>query len=321
MFLLCLSGLSFIYLSTIIDVHEILFHSTIPEGVYRHGLISNTMYFLSSETNNSSFPDITPVASYLNADVQKNELLLENKNRSGIYRWVNKLNNKIYIGSAINLYKRFLVYYNYAAIVNKKSKINRALLKYGYSNFKLDILEYCKVEDVIEREQYYIDLLKPKYNILKVAGSCLGYKHSQETIAKFRAAALNRSEETKAKMRAAKLGSKLSEEIRAKIKATLQKEEVKAKMEVAALRRKGSKLSEETLAKMKAAQSKRINHPVPGIKVEVTDLDTGVLTVYESIRETALALNMSAGTISRRINLNITKPYKKRYLIKSFKNT
>ena len=86
-------------------------------------------------------------------------------------------------------------------------------------------------------------------------------------------------------MRAAKLGSKLSEEIRAKIKATLQKEEVKAKMEVAALRRKGSKLSEETLAKMKAAQSKRINHPVPGIKVEVTDLDTGVLTVYESIRE------------------------------------
>ena len=133
MFLLCFSGLSFINLSTIIDVPEILFHSTIPEGHY--GLIPSTMYFLSSGTNNSSSPDITPVASYLNADVQKNELLLENKNRSGIYRWVNKLDNKIYIGPAprkggegraINLYKRFLVYYNYTSIVNKKSKINRA---------------------------------------------------------------------------------------------------------------------------------------------------------------------------------------------------
>lgn len=156
-----------------------------------------------------------------------------------------------------------------------------------------------------------------------VAGSCLGHKHSQETIAKIRIAALNRSEETKAKMAAAKLGRKLSEEIRAKIKATLQKEEVKAKMEVAASKRRGSKLSEETLAKMKASQSKRIKHPVPGIKVEVIDLNTGVSTIYESIRETALALNMSAtgGTISRRINLNITKPYKKRYLIKSLENT
>jgi len=321
MLLLGLIGLNFINLFARIDIYEILFHSTIPEGIYHHGLITNTMYFLGSGTNNSSPPDITPVASYLNADLQKNELLLENKNRSGIYRWVNNLNNKTYIGSAINLYKRFIVYYNYTALANKKSKINRALLKYGYSNFRLDILEYCKVEDVIKREQYFMDLLKPEYNILMVAGSCLGYKHSQETITKMRIAALNRSEETKAKMAAAKLGQKLSEEIRAKIKATLQKEEVKAKMEVAASKRRGSKLSEETLAKMKASQSKRIKHPVPGIKVEVIDLNTGVSTIYESIRETALALNMSAGTISRRINLNITKPYKKRYLIKSLENT
>ena len=40
---------------------------------------------------------------------------------------------------------------------------------------------------MIEREQYYIDTLNPEYNILKIAGSPLGYIHSEETIAKFKA--------------------------------------------------------------------------------------------------------------------------------------
>jgi hypothetical protein len=51
-------------------------------------------------------------------------------------------------------------------------RIDRALLKYGYwpkpgqslakaLNFKLDILEYCEKSHLIEREQYYLDLLKP----------------------------------------------------------------------------------------------------------------------------------------------------------------
>lgn len=35
----------------------------------------------------------------------------------------------------------------------------------------------------LEREQYYIDSTNPEYNILK-AGSTLGYKHTEETIAK-----------------------------------------------------------------------------------------------------------------------------------------
>lgn len=34
---------------------------------------------------------------------------------------------------------------------------------------------------MIEREQYYIDILKPKYYILKTAGSSFGFKHSDYT--------------------------------------------------------------------------------------------------------------------------------------------
>lgn len=48
---------------------------------------------------------------------------------------------------------------------------------------KQTILEYCdkSVACALKREQYYFDMLSPKYNILKKAGSSLGYKHRQQT--------------------------------------------------------------------------------------------------------------------------------------------
>jgi len=45
----------------------------------------------------------------------------------------------------------------------------------------LDILEYCLFDEILKIEQYYIDNLKPSYNILKIAGSSLGLKYSEET--------------------------------------------------------------------------------------------------------------------------------------------
>ena len=41
---------------------------------------------------------------------------------------------------------------------------------------------------ILEREQYYLETLSPEYNILKLAGSSLGYKYTEETIAKISAA-------------------------------------------------------------------------------------------------------------------------------------
>lgn len=62
--------------------------------------------------------------------------------------------------------------------------INRALNKSKYTNFSLEILEYCTESDVIAREQYYLDLLRPEYNGLRVADSSLSFKHSEETLKK-----------------------------------------------------------------------------------------------------------------------------------------
>lgn len=64
--------------------------------------------------------------------------------------------------------------------------IDRALLKYGFSNFSLEIIEFCDTEELLKREQYYLDSLKPQYNIVEIAGSTLGYKHTPESLQKMR---------------------------------------------------------------------------------------------------------------------------------------
>lgn len=77
-------------------------------------------------------------------------------------------------------------YYSLLSLAKSNRPIDRALLKYGFSNFTLEILEYCDKNNVLEREQYYMDILKPQYNIVEIAGSTLGYKHTPESLAKMR---------------------------------------------------------------------------------------------------------------------------------------
>jgi len=91
--------------------------------------------------------------------------------------WVNTVNNKKYVGSSCDLYGRFSAYYSIANLVKyNTTMINRALLKYGYSAFSLHILEYCDEDVLIQKQQYYLYLIKPEYNLLKVTDSSLGWK-------------------------------------------------------------------------------------------------------------------------------------------------
>jgi len=151
---------------------------------FKKPLIRN--YSSTNNPHNTDNAQYNPVKIYENAYDMKNLILKENKNKVGIYKWTNKLNNKCYVGSSINLWRRFLNYFNLSYLSNKKNnlKISRALVKHGYSNFSIEILEYCSVSDLLEREQYYLDLLKPEYNTEKIAGSSLGLKRSEETKAK-----------------------------------------------------------------------------------------------------------------------------------------
>ena len=108
----------------------------------------------------------------------------ENKNKIDIYRFINNINGKCYVGSSINLGTRLTTYFSrkgmYSRLKAKRSFIYDALLKYGYDDFTLEILEYCNIDILIEREQYYINHFKSEYNILKATNSRLGIKHSLE---------------------------------------------------------------------------------------------------------------------------------------------
>jgi len=246
---------------------------------------------------NTNTNKIDSVVTYNDAGSDVKSILRDNRGKSGVYLWTNKINGKRYVGSSVNMARRFRDYYNNSFLTQIKNKmtINKALLKYGYSSFKLEILEYCDSDNVISREQYYLDLLKPEYNILKMAGSCYGHRHTEETLAKFRARKL--SEETKGKISEARVGCKLSEETRTKMSAAKQ----------------GSKHSEETRSKLIAFQSTRLKQPKAGFQVKVIDTQVGETSIYDSIRSTAKELATNHTTI--RNYLKSQKLYRGRYLI------
>lgn len=70
--------------------------------------------------------------------------------------------------------------------------IANAISKYGLEAFEFAILEFTEKDDVLSREQFFIDSLKPEYNILKIAGCTLGFKPTVETREKLSKAALGR---------------------------------------------------------------------------------------------------------------------------------
>lgn len=92
----------------------------------------------------------------------------------GIYKITNKINQKIYIGQSIDIIERWKQH-NYKAFNQKEiaynSAIHSAFRKYGVENFSLEILEECTVQELDEKEKYWIeklDSLVPNgYNILK----------------------------------------------------------------------------------------------------------------------------------------------------------
>jgi len=112
--------------------------------------------------------NILPIKLYQNCKLQKSQILQENKNKSGIYRWTNLLNGNSYIGSSKNIRNRLYSYYSKSTLNKSKSLIYKAILKYKHNKFSLEILEYCSPENRFTREQFYLDNYKHEYNTRQI---------------------------------------------------------------------------------------------------------------------------------------------------------
>lgn len=108
-------------------------------------------------------------------------------NNSGIYKITLIEDNRCYIGSAVNIEDRWYNHKKAVSSCKKGQVITRALRKYGIDSFKWEILEYCNIDNLISREQFYLDKIRPfadegrGFNVRKIADSNLGVKFSDET--------------------------------------------------------------------------------------------------------------------------------------------
>lgn len=100
---------------------------------------------------------------------------------TGIYQITNLHNGKSYVGSAVRFHSRWRLHKTQLAQGKHHSVVmQRAWNKYGEAAFEFKKLLVCAKADLIWFEQRAIDALKPAYNICKVAGSVLGYRHTDE---------------------------------------------------------------------------------------------------------------------------------------------
>lgn len=91
----------------------------------------------------------------------------------GIYKIINKVNGKIYIGQSIDIKERWKQHF-YKAYNEKElgynSAIHQAFRKYGYENFSFEVIELCEKEELDAKETYWIKtlntLVPTGYNIL-----------------------------------------------------------------------------------------------------------------------------------------------------------
>lgn len=136
-------------------------------------------------------PFIKPI--FLNEPVRvyypklnRNLIGTDNRKKVVIYQWTNLINGDIFIGSASTGSTRLLSYFNPRL---RNLPIYNSFKKYGHNNFCLAILEnlgslqQISKKFILEREQYYLDILFKNYsdrklNLSPTAGTTLGFKQN-----------------------------------------------------------------------------------------------------------------------------------------------
>ena len=148
-----------------------------------------------------------------------------------------------------------------------------------------------------EREQFYLNLLNPEYNVLKFAYSVLGYRHSPENLEKFKSQIV--SPEHKEILSLTHKGKLVSPDTRNKLSVATAR---------ASPHKKNNPLSPEALANIKAKTLMR-----EGVPVVVLNTQTNEERVFTNQTEAGEYLGVTRQAIYNAIKRG--RPIKALYLI------
>ena len=121
------------------------------------------------------------------------------KSTTGIYKITNTITNKFYIGSSININRRFTDHKKQLRCNKHKNQhLQNAWNEHGEDNFKFEIIELSNDDNLIKLEQDYLDNLMPwnneiGYNIVKTAGNTFGYKYNEDSKVKISKSKINQN--------------------------------------------------------------------------------------------------------------------------------
>ncbi len=143
----------------------------------------------------------------------------------GVYCIKNKVNSKCYIGSTNDIaYRESMHFHKLKNNKHINKHLQNSYNKYGKDNFEFTIMELIgenefTKEYLLEREQYYLDTLRPEFNILTIAGSNLGFKHSNEVKRKIssKLTGISKTEEHKRHIQDSQKGRVFTEEHKKKL--------------------------------------------------------------------------------------------------------
>jgi group I intron endonuclease len=131
-------------------------------------------------------------------DTTVSNIILDDQNQRycEIYKIVNLISKKIYIGQAVshilnhNRYRpygrqgRFKCHVS-EAYSNKKNQshyLNNAIRKYGSDNFEVELIEYCDIQNADDREKHYIETYNSLYpNGYNLKNGGRNFAHSDES--------------------------------------------------------------------------------------------------------------------------------------------
>jgi group I intron endonuclease len=207
----------------------LIHHGELPKGILRHLNGDN----LDDRIENLAYVRKQLPMSYVHEGRYVSEYgKLPDELRTGIYEIFCVKNSRRYIGSAVRLSHRWRLHYTQLQSGKHHSRhLQRAWNKYGEESFVFRVIEQCSRENLISREQHYIDALCPEFNSRPNASSQDGFKFSIESRRKMSASrpknfspmkGKRHTEETKRKISEKKKGVKQSPESVAKRASSLR---------------------------------------------------------------------------------------------------